>query len=396
MKHVLHVAKDLRLIKTKMILYHFLNEMKNAGAMDCKPPTRRQGHAFISVALVMLALPCASGFGGSHSSHAPFPGVTGSKRLSMDMHTSSSSYPSHPLWKHKSPFLSRCSSKSKSIITTTATAAELGNSSDSLPSQQERTRSGVVVKTLLAASVTAIALAAVCNKGVLLAAVSSIGPASARLNEWLISQLDNLNNAGTPGLIAYSLAFMLWEMTVGMTTPIETAAGMAFGVKKGILANAIGKIGCAVTAFFLGRFILFDYVHKKLSSNEMLTLVEESIQEHPLGVALLFRLSPLPEFVKNFGLSVLPIKSRFFFAALLLHGLPFTCLWTCLGAETSRVMRGGNPSATLKILISGVSWFGEFTKERVIYLLYHHLAQHLRARAPFSSHASCLPNRIYF
>jgi uncharacterized membrane protein YdjX (TVP38/TMEM64 family) len=101
-------------------------------------------------------------------------------------------------------------------------------------------------------------------------------------------------------------------------------------------------------------------VHRKLKDNELLQLVDESIEDNPIGVSLMVRFAPLPEFVKNFGLSVLNVKARYFVLAVVVHGVPFTCLWTCLGAETARVMRGGIPSTTMKMLLSGVTWFGKF------------------------------------
>jgi uncharacterized membrane protein YdjX (TVP38/TMEM64 family) len=173
----------------------------------------------------------------------------------------------------------------------------------------------------------------------------------------MVPLLDRLNDAGLKGQITYTFCLLLWTMTVGMTTPVETAAGIAFGVQKGIICNAIGKIGGAVLSFLIGRHFLYKYVHRQLEDNELLGLVEESIQEHPFAVSLMMRFSPLPEAAKNFGLSTLKVPARWFAVAVLLHGLTFTCLWTCLGAETASVMRGGVPSKTLKVLMTGVSWF---------------------------------------
>jgi uncharacterized membrane protein YdjX (TVP38/TMEM64 family) len=175
----------------------------------------------------------------------------------------------------------------------------------------------------------------------------------------IVPILDGLNNAGIKGQITYTFCLLLWTMTAGITTPVETAAGIVFGVRKGIICNAIGKIGGAVLSFNIGRYLLYKYVHHQLKENELLELVEESIEERPLRVSLMVRFSPLPEFAKNFGLSILNLKGRWFSTAVLLHGLPFTCLWTCLGAETANVMRGGIPSTTLKLLMTGVSWFGK-------------------------------------
>lgn len=179
------------------------------------------------------------------------------------------------------------------------------------------------------------------------------------VNQWLRRSLDSLNKAGNAGLGLYGVLFCLWTMTVGVTTPVETAAGFAFGAKRAILVNALGKSLGALVAFFLGRFIFYEFVRKQLQNNEILQLVEESISDHPLLVALMVRLSPLPEPVKNMGMSVLDVKSRYFALSVLLHGFPFTCLWSCMGAETAKVVTlGAVPSTTLKILVSGSTWFG--------------------------------------
>lgn len=181
-------------------------------------------------------------------------------------------------------------------------------------------------------------------------------PTPKDLRDFMVPILDRLNNA--KGQVIYTLFMLIWTMTVGITTPVETAAGMAFGVRQGILCNALGKIGGATMSFILGRHYLNKYVNRKLADNEIVQLVQESIEETPLGISLLFRFAPLPEFAKNFGLSILPVKMRWFVLAVLLHGLPYTCLWTCMGAETARVMRGGVPSATFGLILTCVTWFG--------------------------------------
>ena len=144
--------------------------------------------------------------------------------------------------------------------------------------------------------------------------------AAYNFKEELASGLDALAGLGTPGLVMYIFAFMFWEITVGVTTPVETAAGMAFGLKKGIMANAIGKTCGAVIAFLLGRYVLKDLVEKKLEGNELMELVQDSIIKNPVRVALIWRFSFLPEQIKNFGLAVLPLKTWQFISAVLMHG----------------------------------------------------------------------------
>lgn len=143
---------------------------------------------------------------------------------------------------------------------------------------------------------------------------------------------------------------------------------MAFGLRNGIAANAIGKSSGAIVAFLLGRFVLRGVVEKKLEGNEYLSLVQDSIVKNPIRVALIWRFSFLPEQMKNFGLAVLPVKIWQFVCALLLHGFPFTLLWTFLGNEMGLIVRGvvDSPSRTLKILMSWVYIFGFFISPSLV------------------------------
>ena len=133
---------------------------------------------------------------------------------------------------------------------------------------------------------------------------------------------------------------------------------MAFGALPGIVASGSGKFLGALLAFLLARYKFTEPVKKRMETNELLSLMEESIEERPFRVALLCRFSPLPELVKNAGIGVLPVPTKWFIASLILHGFSFTCLWTCMGAETARVLRGMEPSSTLKLLITGATWIG--------------------------------------
>ncbi len=184
----------------------------------------------------------------------------------------------------------------------------------------------------------------------------------------LASQLDTFSSMGDKGLITYIVAFIIWEMVVGVTTPVETAAGMAFGLKRGIMANSIGKTSGAIFAFLLGRFVLRDYVGKKLQDNEYMDLVKESIMKNPVRVALIWRFSFLPEQIKNFGLAILPLKTWHFVAAVLLHGFPFTLLWTFMGNEMGLLVKGivAEPSKILKVLIGFVYILGFFISPSMV------------------------------
>lgn len=166
-------------------------------------------------------------------------------------------------------------------------------------------------------------------------------PSPSDLQKSLISILDGLSQSGTKGMAIYTVSFILWTMTVGVTTPVETAAGLAFPLNKSIPLSAVGKIGGAFFQFALAKYLFSDYARKKMENNEWMDKISSSFQTHPFGVALIWRFSPLPEFVKNIGPALVPtLRTRYQMLATLVHGLPFTVLWSCMGNEAGIVARG--------------------------------------------------------
>jgi len=223
-----------------------------------------------------------------------------------------------------------------------------GNNAEKKTDQPPSKLKKLIIPTILSA---ALVITLALNREVI---------SAFNLKDELATRLDSLAALGTPGIVMFIFAFMLWEITVGVTTPVETAAAMAFGLKNGIIANAIGKTSGAVIAFLLGKYVLKDFVEKKLEGNELMELVQDSIVKNPVRVSLIWRFSFLPEQIKNFGLAVLPVKTWQFVTAVLLHGFPFTLLWSFLGNEMGLILRGvmDAPSRTLKILMVGVYVFG--------------------------------------
>lgn len=176
-----------------------------------------------------------------------------------------------------------------------------------------------------------------------------------------MSVLDGMSQSGTKGMVAYVLSFTAWTMTVGVTTPVETAAGMAFPLRQSIPLSALGKIGGAFCQYVLAKYLFSDYAREKMKDNEWMGKIDRSFKSHPFGVALIWRFSPLPEFVKNVGPSLVKtLKTRYQLLAILAHGLPFTILWSFMGAETAAVARGGEASALLKRLVAIISSVGLF------------------------------------
>jgi uncharacterized membrane protein YdjX (TVP38/TMEM64 family) len=123
--------------------------------------------------------------------------------------------------------------------------------------------------------------------------------------------------------------------------------------------SALAKIGGAFLQYSLAKYIFRDMARKRMKDNEWMERIDKSFDSHPFSVALIWRFSPLPEFVKNIGPSLVPtLRTRYQIMATLVHGLPFTVLWSVMGNEAAMVARGGSASVFLKRMVAIISWVG--------------------------------------
>ena len=176
--------------------------------------------------------------------------------------------------------------------------------------------------------------------------------------------LDLLNqvNQSPRGLVYYILGFTVWECVGLSTIPVETAAGMAFGFHQGVLGSTCGKLLGASAAFLIGRTFLQDWVRERLANNVNFRLSEQEVTYRPIATALMLKYSCFPEFVKNYGSSLLkPIPLWAYVGATLLHGGPFTLLWCYLGMDSHKRMQDHShpPDPILKagLIVAGIVGF---------------------------------------
>ena len=156
------------------------------------------------------------------------------------------------------------------------------------------------------------------------------------IRQTVLDLLHKVDPESPKGLLAYMAAFAVWEAIGLSTIPVETAAGMAFGFSRAVLGSVVGKLVGITIAFVLGRTVLQGWVRNQLQDNSVMALLDQEVERHPLRVATLLRYSVLPEFIVNFGSAILtPIRIWMYWAAMLVHGVPFSCLWALLGQDAA-------------------------------------------------------------
>ena len=170
-------------------------------------------------------------------------------------------------------------------------------------------------------------------------------PSKVDIQAYIIKKMTKVEEKGDMAVIHFIVLLAITEL-VGLSTAIlEPVGGMLFGVKKGFMANGIGKILGAMIAFSLGRTLFVAKVKSKLLSQQVeakdggqhiLKLLEASIEKKPFMHSLMMRFSIFPEFIVNFGLSALePVKWHIFLLASSIQILPYTLLWACVGHDSA-------------------------------------------------------------
>ena len=179
-----------------------------------------------------------------------------------------------------------------------------------------------------------------------------------RLREGINDALGLVESYGRWGKVLYSLVFSLWVAVGLASTPIETAAGAAFGLRSSLLYSGVGKWLGSFLAFSFGRRFLRSRIEERLQGEPVFEVVRKEVESRPLTIALLWRFSCFPELVKNFGLAVMPLRWPYFAVACVIHGFPYTILWSQVGQSAASSMGGGEQSLVMKVVLTSSAIFG--------------------------------------
>jgi uncharacterized membrane protein YdjX (TVP38/TMEM64 family) len=107
-----------------------------------------------------------------------------------------------------------------------------------------------------------------------------------------------------------------------LTVAFELAAGFLFGVVAGSTVISIAKTVGAAAALLLGRTLLQQWVQNTLKNSPHFSEVYNAMGKDTFKLAIMLRLSPVPSWVNNYGLSLTPITLKEFFLATILAGFP--------------------------------------------------------------------------
>lgn len=149
-----------------------------------------------------------------------------------------------------------------------------------------------------------------------------------RLSGWIQS-------LGAWGVLAYIVVFAFWGLVLPKG-PLLALAGVAFGLRDGLVLAYIGSTVTVALGFWLARTLARRRIQAWMAQRPWAQAWEHALSEQGGRLVLLLRLSPMiPGHLQNYLYGCSRIRLRICLAATWLGILPYTLLCVGAGAAAS-------------------------------------------------------------
>jgi uncharacterized membrane protein YdjX (TVP38/TMEM64 family) len=183
-----------------------------------------------------------------------------------------------------------------------------------------------------------------------------------------------VQNAGTHGIIGYTIFFGAGVTFCLPCTPLEILPGFLFGFRIGLPVAIIGKNLGNFNQVLLARFILKNWAQRNIIEKyENCRIAQQMIFRGGFTSLFFFRSVSFPLYVKNFALGAMDISLSNIMAACFLSGLPFAIVWTFLGTKAQgvvQILNGEKPSLGMP---DWMNWAVPLALLPLIFLLFRHV-----------------------
>jgi uncharacterized membrane protein YdjX (TVP38/TMEM64 family) len=160
------------------------------------------------------------------------------------------------------------------------------------------------------------------------------------------------------GPILFYFIFTFYVALGLTTTPVETISGFTFPLPVACVVNSVAKVSGGCLAFLVSRYLVRAKTPQLNSGILTTDRVRRLSVLSPLKTTILIRFTVLPDLVKNWLLSTLPISFPTFLFGTIIHGVPYSILWTLLGSNMSDVTAKISLTGWLKVLVTVGMGFG--------------------------------------
>lgn len=162
------------------------------------------------------------------------------------------------------------------------------------------------------------------------------------LKEWLEAALAASAAAGTAGQAGFVVLYVVACVAFLPGSVLTVGAGAVFGLWRGFVLVSIGSTLGACAAMLVGRFLLRDWVARRLAAFPAFEAVRAAVGTEGWKVVGLTRLSPvIPFTLQNYAYGLTEVGLKEYALASWVGMMPGTFLYVYLGAAAGEAARGG-------------------------------------------------------
>jgi uncharacterized membrane protein YdjX (TVP38/TMEM64 family) len=188
-------------------------------------------------------------------------------------------------------------------------------------------------------------------------ALAQTSPNFSNPQEFLRSSLTWIESLGFIGGAAFIGIYIIGTIAFIPATFLTLGAGVVFGVVLGSIYVFIGATLGAIAAFLIGRYLLRDWIGKKIESNEKFAAIDKAVAEDGFKIVLLTRLSPIFPFnLLNYAFGVTGVTFKDYTLGSV-GMIPATVMYVYIGSLAGNIaLIGGqttNPTLQWLIQIGG-------------------------------------------
>ena len=170
-----------------------------------------------------------------------------------------------------------------------------------------------------------------------LVAIAALLAAGWMLRDQLSAFLEWIRGAGTTGMVAFVLAYVVACILFLPGVILTMGAGLVYGVVVGVPLVWTGATLGAIAAFVLGRSFARDVIARRVAGNPRFAAIDRAVGREGLKIVLLTRLSPVFPFnLLNYAYGLTGVSLRDY-AIGSVGMIPGTVLYVYLGSLARNV-----------------------------------------------------------
>jgi uncharacterized membrane protein YdjX (TVP38/TMEM64 family) len=164
---------------------------------------------------------------------------------------------------------------------------------------------------------------------------------------WLAAALTWIHGLGPVAPLVFLLIYIVACVLLLPGSVLTLGAGAVFGVAYGIVIVWISAILGATAAFLVGRYLVRDWVARKIAANPKLQLLDTTVTREGWKIVALMRLSPVIPFnLLNYAFGATRVSLRDYVFASAVGMLPGTAMYTYLGSLAGELAGGSARART--------------------------------------------------